>query len=240
VTTPARGEWLVELRSAPAGVLHGPWPDEERRGARVVALCAVTDAAVVLGSAQAPDVLDAGRVRDAGLDVVRRGSGGGAVLVAPDAQVWIDLWLPRRDPLWDDDVITSSWWVGEAWTRVLAALGVPGARRHAGRAEAGPWGTVLCFAGLGPGEVTVGGAKVVGVAQRRTRQGARLHTMVPRRWDPVALAGVLARPPSREALEVLRGVATGIDELLAAQGGSGVAAERVLDAVVRELALLSS
>ena len=41
------------------------------------------------------------------MDVVRRRSGGGAVLVGAGEQVWVEVWIPRDDALWDDDVIRS-------------------------------------------------------------------------------------------------------------------------------------
>jgi hypothetical protein len=60
--------------------------------------------------------------------------------------------------------------------------------------ERGAWGQLVCFAGLGPGEVTagLGGAKVVGISQRRTRAGARFQCAVPLAWDPGRLAALLA------------------------------------------------
>lgn len=55
-----------------------------------------------------------------------------------------------------------------------------------------PLATVVCFAGLAPGEVTVDGAKVVGISQRRTRAGARFQCSVPRVWDVDRHAVLLA------------------------------------------------
>ncbi len=48
-----------------------------------------------------------------------------------------------------------------------------------------------CFAGLGPGEVTIGGRKAVGISQRRTRAGARFQCVAYERWDPGPLAALL-------------------------------------------------
>ena len=49
----------------------------------------------------------------------------------------------------------------------------------------------MCFAGLGPGEVTVDGRKVVGISQRRTRAAARFQCVVLERWDPDAVVALL-------------------------------------------------
>jgi lipoate-protein ligase A len=74
------------------------------------------------------------------------------------------------------------------------------------------WSRLVCFAGLAPGEVTVGGRKVVGVAQRRTRRHARFQCAVLHRWDPQPLLDVLSLAPDErrsaaaDLAEVGRGV----------------------------------
>jgi lipoate-protein ligase A len=172
--------------------------------ARRVEVLVPTVTAVVLGSTQAAPA-------DAGDDVVRRRSGGGAVLVAPDDPLWVDVDLPAGDPLWDDDVGRSFLWLGEAWAAVLRDLGLD-AEVHRGGFEPGRWGRLVCFAGRGPGEVFVGGAKVVGLAQRRTRAGARFQCAVPSRWDPGRLVDVVVPAADRDgAREELVGVARGVD-----------------------------
>ena len=210
--------WSVERRTDTPRVVHGPWPAPGERRHRTVGLCTVVGApTLVLGSTQDGDVVDAARTAASGVEVVRRASGGGAVLVGPDAQVWLDVWLPRHDPLWDDDVIRSSWWLGEAWARALDGLGATGVAVHHGRATATEWSDLVCFAGLGPGEVTSGTAKVVGVAQRRTRAGARLHSMAPLSWAPDSVLSLLALDDEqvRDARRALDDVATGIRAVVA-------------------------
>ena len=150
---------------------------------------------LVLGSTQRDDVVDRAAVEAAGVEVVRRRSGGAAVLLVPGETTWIDLVIPRHDPLWDDDVGRATHWVGETWQAALATLGVREATVHLGGLERRPWSDLVCFAGLGPGEVTVGAAKVVGIAQRRTRAGARFQCALVHRWDPVDIAGLLALRP---------------------------------------------
>ena len=103
---------------------------------------------MVLGAAQR-DVVVGG-----GIDVVRRRSGGGAVLLRPGEVVWVDFLVPRGDRLWEDDVGRSVWWVGEVWQAALADLGVSGTV-YRGALKEGRWGGLVCFAGRGPGEVLV-------------------------------------------------------------------------------------
>ena len=139
---------------------------------------------LVLGSSQADLTINAGN--SAGnIEIARRQSGGGAVLVSPGGQVWVDVWLPRGDPLWDDDVVRSSLWLGSAWRGALEDLGVEDLEVHTGRLARNRWSDVICFAAVGPGEVCWRNRKLVGLAQRRTRAGARFHTMSP--MDPVKI-----------------------------------------------------
>lgn len=100
-------------------------------------------------------------------------------MVGPGRCLWVDLVIPRDDPLWSDDVGRATWWVGECWAAALGALRVGGAVVHRGAMVHSRWSERACFAGLGPGEVTVRGRKVVGIAQRRTRFGALFQCAVP-------------------------------------------------------------
>lgn len=193
----------------------------------VVHVLDVDRPALVLGSAQPDDVVDRDRARAAGVEVVRRRSGGGAVLLEPGGTVWVDVELPRDDDRWVDDVGRAAWWVGEAWTAALGDLGVPDPAVHRGGLERRRWGDLVCFAGLGPGEVTSRGAKVVGLSQRRTRAGARFQCAVPRSWVPERLATLLALDDGdrRRLVEDLAGAVRAVD----------VTADAVVDAFVAHL-----
>lgn len=152
--------------------------------------------ALVLGSGQRPGVVDAAAARRRGLPVLRRRSGGGAVLVSPADLLWVDILVPRDDPLWHPDVGRAFLWLGHLWRSVLAGCGIA-AEVHEGRYEPGPWGSLVCFAGQGPGEVFVAGRKVVGLSQRRGRASARFQCGLLRRWDPISLAELLVLPEER-------------------------------------------
>jgi len=147
--------------------------------------------AVVLGSTQRDEVIDAAAARRTGVEVAKRRSGGGAVLLEPGGAIWIDVILPAGDARWEHDVGRSFAWLGEAWVRVLREMGLADAEVHAGPLLRRPWSDLVCFAGLGPGEVTVGDRKVVGISQRRTRAGARFQCALLQRWDPALLLEVL-------------------------------------------------
>lgn len=142
------------------------------------------------------------------------------MLVEPGRVVWADVVVPAADPLWEADVGRAVWWLGEAWAAALASLGIAGAgvSVHRGALVSSEWSSMVCFAGLGPGEVCVGGAKVVGISQRRVREGALFQCAVPLVWGAAVLAGlVVLDPASRAALEAAgRHFAIGLTDLVGA------------------------
>lgn len=162
------------------------------RAVRLVRVVQPQDRALVLGSTQPLTHVDQVRAQAAGTSVLRRRSGGGAVLVTPEGVVWVDVALPAGDDLVERDVGRAFWWLGEVWAAALAAVGLAGAEVWRGGLVRSAWSDRVCFAGLGAGEVTVGAAKVVGMAQRRTRAGALFQCAVPVTWDPGALLDLLA------------------------------------------------
>jgi lipoate---protein ligase len=178
------GRWQVETRDGTAAELHGLDVAWDRC---LVRINRVTRPAIVLGSTQSSDALiDRTSADRSGVEIAQRHSGGGVVYLAPDAQVWVDVVVPRDDPLWDDDVGRAGWWLGEAWAATVAgALGSSdGVEVHRGGVSDRALGRIACFAATGPGEVGVAGRKVVGVSQRRTRAGARFQCAAPLVWDP--------------------------------------------------------
>ncbi|MBM7517047.1 lipoate--protein ligase family protein [Nocardioides nitrophenolicus] len=177
--------------------------------------------ALVLGSAQDHTTASAAATAAAGVDVVRRRSGGGAVHVDPARSVWLDVVVPRHDEHWSDDVRESTYWLGEAWQRALATLGIA-SELYRGGLEQTPWGRLVCFAALGPGEVLVDGRKLVGISQRRTRAGARFQCIAYDRWDPYDVLDLLDLTAADRAAagadlaDRAAGVGDRLDELRAA------------------------
>jgi lipoate-protein ligase A len=185
-------------------------------GERSIVVLDVTRPTLVLGSSQKDDVVDWDRVRRRGAEVVHRRSGGAAVLVEPGAAVWVDVTIPAGDARWDHDVGRAFHWLGAAWAEVLSAAGLP-ARWHDGPLQRTPWSAAVCFAGLGPGEVTVDGRKVVGLSQRRTREAALFQCCAALRWEPERLLDLLALDDAdrargaAELAQVATGVGPGVD-----------------------------
>jgi lipoate-protein ligase A len=150
--------------------------------------------AVVLGSRQSPDIVDTAECARLGVDVVKRRSGGGAVLVVPDQLVWVDIIAPPGGA--PDDVRGSMLWAGEMWRRALMPFVGEGGELtvHVGSMVTTPWSDLVCFAGLGPGEVLLDGRKLVGLSQRRTRNGVRIQGTLYTAPPAIDLARLL-RPP---------------------------------------------
>jgi lipoate---protein ligase len=173
--------------------------------------------ALVLGSTTDPAVVDQDACAQAGVEIVRRRSGGGAVLLVPAECTWIDVIIPAGSDGWADDIHLPMVWFGRHLAESMEvamkdAAGGPernDVRFHAhdGRLVETPWSKLVCFDGLGPGEVLADGVKLVGISQRRTRDAARLQVSWNSSYDPAVLPSLL-RPQHRPPVDELRPVAT--------------------------------
>jgi lipoate-protein ligase A len=167
---------------------------------------------VVLGSSQSVADIDPVVAARTGVDVARRRSGGGAVLLAPGSAVWVDIVVPVGDAWWEEDVGKAAWPVGRAWAAALEAIGSGPGSVWQGPLQRSEWSERVCFAGLGAGEVQVRGRKVVGISQRRTRQGALFQTVGLLEWDAAAILALLgvAGPEQDRAMASLADAAAGV------------------------------
>lgn len=168
------GEWRLERSRSTASAFHARQiPDPPRPE---IWVHEITAPAVVLGSTQrGDDIVDVDACDRAGIEVVRRRSGGGAVWLAPQQVGWIDVIIPADGPGWAVDVHAPMVWLGEHLAAALSSLGVGDARVHTGAMINTDHSRLVCFDGVGPGELLRGDAKLVGISQRRTRTAARLQ-----------------------------------------------------------------
>lgn len=160
----------------------------------------VTAPALVLGSTQRDDVVDLDACAAAGVAVVRRRSGGGAVLLRPGEVAWLDVILPAGAPGWAADVHAPMRWIGALLAGAVRTVldGGAAVTFNEGAMRPTAWSSTVCFDGVGPGEVLVGGEKLIGISQRRSRSAARLQCSWYHRHDHRDLLGLLAaatRPP---------------------------------------------
>jgi lipoate---protein ligase len=191
--------WRIQHLEGDVGTFHArDLPSDER----VATFFQSGSPTLVLGSSQRHESVNIEAAARQGIDVARRRSGGGGVLLMPGEFVWLDLEIPAADELWSDDVGRSMWWVGEVWRAALVDF-EPLATVHQGHLHRTRWSSDVCFAGTGPGEVLVDDAKLVGISQRRTRLAARFQTMVHLCWRPEIVASLVAGSPSVEELAPL-------------------------------------
>lgn len=212
-----------------AGALH----DRPIEPVARVEVLEIVRPAVVLGSTQSFDVVDADRAAESGFEVVRRRSGGGVVILQPGDHSWIDVTVPRGHALWHDDVERATWWLGEVWCNVLQDVapssplggGSPsGWAVHREKLVATAPERAVCFASVGPGEVVRGGHKVVGISQRRTKDAARFQCTVFRAIDVVLYRRLL-----RIEVAASLGEAVGVGEKL--EDVSQAVVERLTEAI---------
>ena len=189
-------QWLVRDSAGDAGEFHLA----DAQPIRSATFHAVSVATLVLGSAQRDADVNDRVARALGIAIVKRRSGGGAVLLVPGEFVWLDLVIPASDALWVDDIGQSMMWVGQLWQRALAELGVMGDVNTATGGDV-HWAKQVCFAGIGSGEVVAAQAgiarKVVGISQRRTRAALRFQSMCHLHWRPELVAALVAPPRPR-------------------------------------------
>lgn len=168
------------------------------------------------------------------LPVVARYSGGGAVLMDADL-LSLDVLVPAGHRWLEGGPGAVFVPVGESWATALRALGLADVAVHRGVGEARRLGdarqrllAAVCYARLGRGEVTAGGRKIVGLAQRLRRPGALVQCGLLRRWHPASLLQALGADPADPGITA---AAVGVDELLAPPPSD----RSIMDAVVASL-----
>jgi lipoate-protein ligase A len=150
-------------------------------------------------------MVDLERCAVAGVEVLTRRAGGGALLL--DASMLCGaICLALPDPRAPDDLTESYRWLGDCLVAACHRAGVPAARRvevDEARADvadlrqrADAVARILlnvCYGALSPHEVAIGSAKLIGIAQVRRRHAALLQFGILLR-DQAPLADLLSTP----------------------------------------------
>ena len=177
--------------------------------------------ALVLGNGQPEAVVDLGACGASSVEVLRRTSGGTAVL-ADEHLLSMEVALPIGHPLASGDIVHGYQWIGELFAQTLQVLGVPEARAipseevrslpAIARDDPIRW---ACYGTLSPFEPVVGLRKAVGLCQVRRRAAMLYQVGIYLSWRPEALVALLAlSSEARQSLaERLHGAAAGLDEL---------------------------
>lgn len=184
---PARGSWNMAVDEAVAEAV-------DRGGAPpTLRLYRWRPPCLSLGFSQPYGVADAAFCAGHGIDVVRRPTGGRAVL--HHLELTYSVAAPLRGAVLTTDLQASYRRICAALVDGLRRLGVPA--DLSGRPEGGyvrPVEAVPCFIGPAAGEVVAGGRKLVGSAMRRLGDTILQHGSILEGWDGSLQAGCLGLP----------------------------------------------
>jgi lipoate-protein ligase A len=166
-----------------------------------------------IGLAQRIADVDRQAATAAGVQLVRRSSGGTAVLHRD--QIGWSVSLPAGHRLAPADIVESYRRHGEIARLFCAKLGVAGEAVSPEQARAplaDPALAAACFGSLAPYEIVVDGArKLIGWGQVRRRGIVMHHAVLSRRFDASALVALLNTDRTRLA-DLLAARITGLDE----------------------------
>jgi lipoate-protein ligase A len=159
-------------------------------GAPTVRLYGWRPAAVSLGRSQTEADVDLDAARAWGLDVVRRATGGGAIL-HNESEVTYAVVLPLDHPGLPRDITGSFAFVSDGVVRALRHLGLPA------QIETVPDNTreTLCYVRRQGTNVVVNGRKISGGAQRRDGKALLQHGTVIVERDEDRMARLFRTPP---------------------------------------------
>ena len=151
-----------------------------------------------LGYGQRSREADARRLQERGWDIVRRPTGGKAILHGDE--LTYSLCLPLDHPLASGDVIESYRRISVGLLRALESLGVSVSARHQGASARHNATGPVCFELSSHYEVLWQGRKLIGSAQLRRRGVLLQHGTLPLSGDLARICDALAFD-GREARE---------------------------------------
>ncbi len=187
-----------------------------------------------LGYAQRIRGVDFDGLAAAGWDLVRRPTGGSAILHTDELTYSVS--VPLDHPLARGDVVESYRRISRALLAALRSLGLsPRADRRADRDEMSRFNGPVCFETPSHYEITAGGRKLIGSAQVRRKAGVLQHGTLPLYGDVARICDALVYPDrrSREQARVqVRSRATTLQAAL----GETVSWRQAADAFVQGFA----
>lgn len=146
-------------------------------------------AAVSLGRAQTEKDVDAALAQAWGMDVVRRATGGGAIL-HNEEEVTYAVVLPLDHPGLPRDITGSFAFLSDGVVRALRALGLPAEIESVSDNTR----ETLCYVRKQGTNVMVNGRKISGGAQRRSDKAVLQHGTVIVRRDEERMARLFGAP----------------------------------------------
>lgn len=181
-----------------------------------------------LGYGQRLRDADLDRIDTAGWQIVRRPTGGKAILHGNELTYSVS--IPKDHELAQGDVVESYRRISEALLTALRYLGLsPASEMQAkGNTGLGP----VCFEVPSHYEITSGGKKLIGSAQVRRKDGILQHGTLPLTGDIALICDALAYPDEatrEEAKNLVRDRATTLEAVL----GEYVSWEKAAESLVK-------
>lgn len=174
ITPPARGAWNMAVDEAVLeSVGRGDCPPTLR-------LYAWQPACLSLGYAQSIKDVDMPRLKANGWEVVRRATGGRAILHVDELTYSIT--APPGEPLVAGSVLESYQRLAKALILGVRSLGIP-VEMEENSSPAGTAKGPVCFEVPSAYEIVVNGKKLVGSAQARKKEGVLQHGTFPLHGD---------------------------------------------------------
>jgi len=168
-----------------------------------------------LGVAQPAADVDLAALRRGGWDLVRRPTGGRAILHTDEMTYSIVAGID--EPLVAGGILPSYRRMSRGLLAALAELGLATRATKGEGHDPGPSGNPVCFENPGAYEITAGERKLIGSAQVRRKRGVLQHGTLPLKGDLGRICRVLRfdSPQSRQtASERVRSRAATVESLL--------------------------
>jgi lipoate-protein ligase A len=217
VSPPATGAWNMAVDEA---LLKSMAPDEESNTRSVLRLYAWDPPCLSLGFAQPFSDVDTTALKKYGWDVVRRPTGGRAILHTDELTYAVI--GPHSEPRLAGGVLESYRRLSAALLAALHKLSLPAESQQDAVIKPGsdPKGPV-CFEVPSNYEITLKGKKLIGSAQSRRRVGVLQHGTLPLYGDLMRITQALvfqneqARTEAAQRLvDRATTVSTGLDQLI--------------------------
>ena len=190
-TEPANGAWNMAVDEAILEAVAA------RLAPATLRLYAWEPACLSLGRAQLFSDIDPSLIQFAGVDLVRRITGGRAILHADELTYSIT--APSAEPRVAGDIPASYMHLSAGLLQALQLLGVNASNNHHAMQRAGAG--AVCFEVPSQYEITFGERKLLGSAQVRRRNVVLQHGTLPLTGDIARICELLpfACPPERTA-----------------------------------------
>lgn len=231
LTPPARGAWNMAVDES---IL-----EHIGRGASLptLRLYAWTPACLSLGHAQPFADVDVPRLKSRGWEVVRRATGGRAILHTDE--LTYSVIAPADEPRVEGSVLESYNRLAGALLRAVQSLEIPVEMKE-GKANESGTPNPVCFEVPSTYEITVDGKKLIGSAQARKKEGVLQHGSLPLTGDlaRICQALVFEDESAREtAAKRLLERATTVESALGREVGWESAAQAFVEAFEAQLGL---